>query len=134
MALAARRIGHHYFAREVNATWEGRCALTGISTPSLLQACHIKPWRECNSEESVAPHNGLLLCVHLHNLLDNFLISFDDDGMLLLDATLEAPVRAMFLATGNGQLRVAPTPKQQSFLRWHRDHAGQRQLDRAMPL
>jgi hypothetical protein len=123
MAWVAQRANHDVFAKRVRAVWGSTCALTGLRAPRLLQACHLVPWNEANEQEKINPHNGLLLCVHLHALLDSHLISFDDDGRLMLAKGLDRGIKKLILASGNIGLRKRPTNEQIGFLRQHRAEA-----------
>jgi predicted restriction endonuclease len=60
--------------------WDGRCPLTGIAEPALLRASHIVPWSECNDEQRLDVHNGLLLSALWDAAFDQGLVSFADDG------------------------------------------------------
>ena len=65
--------------------WSGACAVTGVAEPSLLRASHIIPWAKCESdEERLNVYNGLLLAAHLDAAFDAGLISFEDDGRIIL--------------------------------------------------
>lgn len=66
----------------------GKCYVTGIADPRLLRASHIKPWRDSTNTERLDPHNGLLLTPLYDHLFDQGLISFADNGELLIAATL----------------------------------------------
>ena len=79
LELKKARIGQGKFRKNTIEIWGGdeRCAVTGLKITSLLNASHIKPWRECNSKsEKLSGSNGMLLCVHLDRLFDRFLIGF----------------------------------------------------------
>lgn len=70
-----------------------RCIITGISTPSLLIASHIKPWRKCchSKEECLDPENILLLAKNYDAFFDAGLISFSpDDGSLIMSDAIPA--------------------------------------------
>jgi len=82
--LALARIGQGEFRLDCNHLWSWSCALTRIGVPELLRASHIKAWHEANDAERVDPYNGLLLAAHVDALFDRHLISFDDDGRLLV--------------------------------------------------
>lgn len=80
--VRARR-GQGVFRRRVEAV-EAGCRLTGTTDPSLLIASHIKPWRDSTDAERLDGHNGLLLAPHVDRLFDAHLISFEDDGAVLV--------------------------------------------------
>lgn len=65
-----------------------KCYVTGIADPRLLRASHIKPWRDSTNAERLDPHNGLLLSPLYDHLFDQGLISFQDDGCMLVSASL----------------------------------------------
>lgn len=69
---------------------EAACRLTGVRTPALLVASHIKPWRMCSTAaERLDGANGLLLAPHVDRLFDRGFISFGDDGQMLISARLD---------------------------------------------
>ena len=121
MAWVALRANHRVFVNAVVGVWGRRCSLTGISAPSLVHAAHIVPWSIAKGVEQTTAHNGLMLCAHLHALFDSYLISFDDDGSLLLSNKIGSEVRDLVLATGHKKLRRKPSQEQAEFLERHRD-------------
>lgn len=125
MALVAQRVGHGIFAADVRQAWSNKCALTEISAKNILNACHLIPWghKECLPKYQTDANNGLLLCSHLHALLDSYSISFGDDGRLLIDRRLHPKLHTLVSSTGDVCLRKPPNPEQQFFLRWHRAQA-----------
>lgn len=82
--LGLARIGQGQFRLDCDYLWRGRCALSKIGIPELLRASHIKAWHEADDRERLDPYNGLLLAAHVDALFDRHLISFDDDGRILL--------------------------------------------------
>lgn len=91
MSLA--RIGQGRFRDDLERRWGVRCAVTGLEGRALLRASHIQPWCDSSDRERLDPDNGLLLAVHIDVLFDNGLISFADDGAMLLSTTLSATTR-----------------------------------------
>lgn len=81
--IAARR-GQGRFREALDSLWAA-CAVTGCANPALLRASHIKPWRDSDNHDRLFPYNGLLLAVHIDAAFDKGLISFDDDGCILVD-------------------------------------------------
>ncbi|MFX1681033.1 HNH endonuclease [Mitsuaria sp. CC2] len=87
-ALVLARKGQGVFRERVIAL-HGSCVVSGIGDPRLLRASHIKPWRLCEtSTERLDPQNGLLLAPNLDQMFDRGLISFNDDGSLIVSSTL----------------------------------------------
>lgn len=77
-----------FFRNTVLASYENRCALTGMEIPQLLIASHIIPWSE-NKERRADPTNGLCLNVLHDKAFDRHLITFDDDYRLVVSALLK---------------------------------------------
>ena len=65
------------------------CPFTGISLPNLLRASHILPWKDCSSnEQRLDGFNGLSLTPTYDVLFDSGLISFENNGALLVSSRL----------------------------------------------
>lgn len=86
--LQAARIGQGDFRSALVVAWNGTCPLAGVDHLALLRASHIKPWRSSTNAERLDPFNGLLLAVHVDALFDRGLISFEDNGTLVISTTL----------------------------------------------
>jgi hypothetical protein len=91
--LIQARVGQGRFRAGVLAR-EPRCRVTGTSQPGHLVASHIKPWAMCDDSEHLDDANGLMLAPHVDHLFDTGLISFTDDGRLLLAPSLDRAVLA----------------------------------------
>lgn len=88
-ALISARKGQGRFRFDVIALW-GCCSVTGCSLGKVLVASHIVPWAQATNRERLDPFNGLLLTPNFDKLVDLFLISFKDDGSILLSKNLTA--------------------------------------------
>lgn len=87
--LRKERIGQDVFRRALLNYWEDACAVTGVKNSTLLRASHIIPWARCESdEERLNVHNGLLLVATLDAAFDAGLITFEDDGRILISGKL----------------------------------------------
>jgi hypothetical protein len=101
--LVTSRVGQGFYRQQVIVKWGGRCPLTGIDIRPILIASHIVPWSEANDEERLDVDNGILLSPLLDSLFDKHLISFDDNGDLLISAKLSsANVEALRLHDCSG--------------------------------
>jgi predicted restriction endonuclease len=92
--------------------------VSGCSVREVLRASHIKPWKPSTDRERLDGHNGLLLTADLDALFDRGLISFDDDGEMLVSARLTEFDRKLFQL--QRKLRKAPTKTQCRYLSDHR--------------
>lgn len=89
--LIKQRIGQDRFRNAMLEYWGNACAVTGISVKEVLRASHAKPWAACDTdEERLDVFNGFLLCANFDALFDRFLISFDDDGRILISPEIPA--------------------------------------------
>jgi hypothetical protein len=86
--LMIQRIGQDVFRDALMDYWGGRCPLTGITEPALLRASHIVPWSDCTDAQRLDVHNGLLLSALWDAAFDRGLISFSDDGAVLVSPLL----------------------------------------------
>jgi putative restriction endonuclease len=87
--LVRQRVGQNKFRDAMLDYWGGACAVTGIAIPEVLRASHAKPWAECESDaERLDVFNGFLLSANLDALFDRFLISFDEQGVLVIAPAL----------------------------------------------
>lgn len=87
-AITRTRIGHGYFKEKLMSKYSCKCALCNIQLPAMLIASHIKEWADSNRDEKFDENNGLLLCAHHDALFDKHLISFTDDGTVIVSPTL----------------------------------------------
>ncbi len=117
-ALILSRIGQGIFRSRLFAYWSS-CALTGLSEPAVLRASHIKPWRESSNSERLDCYNGLLLAAHLDALFDPALISFEDDGSILISRELTPQTRKLLGISPRLQLRTVEM-RHLPFLAHHR--------------
>jgi hypothetical protein len=98
--LVVQRIGQKLFRDALMDYWGGRCPLTGIAEPALLRASHIVPWSDCNDEQRLDVHNGLLLSALWDAAFDQGLVSFGDDGKPCVSPSLgEIARRALAIET-----------------------------------
>lgn len=120
LRLTKQRVGQDLFRGALMDYWGGACAVTGIDVPELLQASHAKPWAACSTDaERLNAYNGFLLCAHLDALFDRGLLTFTDEGLGFLAATISHEVRAALNLDGRIRLRWC-SPQHAPFLQYHR--------------
>lgn len=121
-ALVQARLGQGAFRRDLLSMWEGGCALTGCTIAEILRASHIRPWRESTNRQRLDPNNGLLLEATLDALFDRGLISFSDEGTILVRDSISAADRQRLGL--DGRLRKPLNADQKRYLRMHREYFG----------
>ena len=114
------RVGQGRFRKGLLELWEARCAVTGVELPAVLTAGHIKPWRCATNAERLDPHNGLLVLPQYDRLFDRGLISFADDGTMLISPALPRDKFDLLGLSEAARLR-AVAAAHQPFLSFHRD-------------
>ncbi len=82
--LVISRVGQGYYRQLVREKWDNRCPVTGIRIVGILISSHIVPWSESNDEERLDVENSVLLSPNVDSLFDKHLISFSDEGRILL--------------------------------------------------
>jgi predicted restriction endonuclease len=93
--LIKSRLGQGRFRRDLLKVRD-RCYVTGLASVGFLRASHIKPWSESTNAERLDPHNGLLLSPNIDMLFDRALISFENDGRILIAADIPRNVVGAF--------------------------------------
>lgn len=128
ITLVEARMGQGGYRAALIREWSGKCALTGIACPEMLVASHIKPWAACSKREKLDVVNGLLLSANVDALFDRFLISFEDDGTLLVSSKLPAGTMRLAGLDGYSKLRKKPSSAAAAYLQYHRDQFNRRAL------
>lgn len=82
--LVTSRVGQGWYRQEILKKWGDKCSITGCSHKEILISSHIKGWSECNEDERLDIDNGILLSPHIDSLFDKHLISFEDDGSIII--------------------------------------------------
>lgn len=99
------------------------CPFTQITDRNLLRASHIKPWKKSNDQEKLDGFNGLLLTPTYDTLFDRGLISFEDNGKLLISPLLSKDTREKLnLIEGYVYEIYNSTGKRSPYLAFHRQH------------
>jgi len=123
-ATIRRRIGQDIYREALMQYWKGCCAVTACDVPQLLRASHAKPWKDANDEERLDVYNGFLLRADLDALFDTGLITFSDEGELVISPKLsEYQVRGLGLDTPLHLIWIEPAHRR--YLAWHRERVFQ---------
>ena len=84
-----QRVGQDVYREALMNYWKGACSVTECTIPEILRASHAKEWKNCTTaEERLDVYNGFLLSANLDALFDKGLISFDDEGKIMLSSQL----------------------------------------------
>jgi hypothetical protein len=86
--LVISRVGQGYYRQQIIEKWEGRCPVTKSELLKVLISSHIVPWSECNDKERLDVENGILLSPNIDSLFDKHLVSFNDNGQMIVSNKL----------------------------------------------
>lgn len=119
MILTKIRTQQSGFRNKLLEIWLFKCGISKITQTELLEACHIKPFCECEFTEYYDLNNGIILTSCLHKLFDNYLITFDSEGALLISNKLSIETKkSLRIETGIKLNRY--TEKMDSYMTHHR--------------
>ena len=116
----AARVGQDKFREKVLRHWK-TCGVTGCDVTSILKSSHIKPWAVADARERLDASNGILLSPNLDCLFDGGLITFADNGAILISAALSTGACSALGVTTAMRLKKlnsAVLP----YLQYHREH------------
>jgi 5-methylcytosine-specific restriction protein A len=86
--LVTSRVGQGAYRKSILYRWDNRCAVTGYKKKEILIASHILPWRESDNDQRLDVDNGILLSPIYDALFDKHLISFENNGKIILSNDL----------------------------------------------
>lgn len=113
--LIRARLGQGVFRKSLLKERK-QCFVTGYPDPQVLVASHIKPWARSSDAERLNPKNGLLLVPTLDRVFDCGLISFEEDGKILISSELLNPEKLGI----NRRLKLSSLTGREDFLEYHR--------------
>ena len=121
--LVTSRVGQGYYRRQLLDKWDAKCAVTGVDIRAILIASHIVPWSQSNDEEKLDVNNGILLSPNFDALFDRHLISFENDGSILISTKL-SPKDIEALGVSNS-VRITVSEGMIPYLERHRQNFGE---------
>ncbi len=98
----------------------GKCCLCRIHSKSLLTASNLKPWNECTPDEKLDVDNGFMFCPNHARLFEIGLISFTDDGTIMISNDLDEVDRVYVNVRPN--MRIEIRDGNRKYLKYHREH------------
>ncbi|WP_417888214.1 HNH endonuclease [Zunongwangia sp.] len=109
------RIGQGIYRKKLIDYWKS-CSVTGIKEIPLLIASHIKPWKKSTDFEKLDVYNGFLLTPNLDKVFDIGLISFDNEGKIIISEFLDN--YELFGIYENMTIKIST--EHQKYLEYHR--------------
>jgi len=113
VGVAKRRVNQGFFRSMILASYESRCAMTGIGDSKLLVAAHISTWAS-NAAQRMDPHNGICLNYLHDRAFEEGLIAVAPDYSILYSSRLAQQDLAKLRAVSKEKLtlpaRFKPSP------------------------
>lgn len=119
--LITSRVGQGAYRKRIIHRWEYQCAVTGFDKLDVLIASHILPWSKATDEERLDVDNGLLLSPTFDALFDRHLISFENNGKIILSSAIEKQAYQKIGVSGNEKIADLSVHNH-GYLDRHRDH------------
>lgn len=95
------------------------CRICGMDQQELLIASHIKAWSDSTANEKLDPYNGLLLCPNHDAVFDKHLISFEEDGSIIISGGLNENVRKLMNISPDTRIKMHD--KNKVYMKYHRE-------------
>ncbi|WP_336514914.1 HNH endonuclease [Pollutibacter soli] len=110
--LATVRVGQGMFKGRILGAYNNQCCVSGPCLPELLEAAHIQPYINKNSNHI---RNGILLRVDIHRLYDNGLLYIDEEYVINVSPLVLDPYYQSFNGTKiTLPARIANHPSKQA--------------------
>ena len=103
--LIISRVGQGAYRKSILFRWDFKCAVTNYSKKEILIASHIVPWKDSNDQERLDVDNGILLSPTYDALFDQHLISFENNGKIILSDTLRKTDYATIGVSGKESIK-----------------------------
>ncbi len=118
--LILARLGQGRF-RKALLKERPQCYVTAHPDKRFLIASHIVPWSKCSDQMRLDPRNGILFVPNLDRAFDKGLISFEDDGGIVLSSAMTDPAKLGITSA----MRLSGVRERRDYLKYHRCHVFQ---------
>lgn len=86
-AIIKQRVNQSFFRSAVMSAYNFKCCISGISSPQLVEACHIVDWSE-DINNRTNPKNGLCMNPFFHKAYDTNLVGITPDMSIIVSEEL----------------------------------------------
>jgi len=117
--LVTSRVGQGAYRKRIIHRWEYQCAVTGFNKLEVLIASHILPWKNATDEQRLDVDNGLLLSPTFDALFDRHLISFKNNGSIILSDRIDTDAYQKIGISGKERLRLDVNDGVKNYLEHH---------------
>lgn len=116
--IVKSRVGQGLFKQKLLSK-SCRCAICGLNIKDLLIASHCKPWAKAYNKERLDVNNGLLLCPTHDALFDRGLITFEENGEIIISEKIEKSQYK--LLNIDEDIRLDFRKEQLPYIKYHRE-------------
>jgi hypothetical protein len=117
--LVTSRVGQGFYRQQIVEKWNGTCPVSKSNIKQILISSHIVSWSESNDEERLDSENGILLSPNIDSLFDKHLISFEDNGNIIISTKInESNKESLGI---NSSIKIPVTEGMIKYLKRHRD-------------
>lgn len=116
--LVKSRVGQGLFKNKLLSK-SCKCAMCGLNIKKLLIASHCKPWGKATNKERLDVNNGLLLCPTHDALFDKGLITFKENGEIIISKQIEKDQYKLLNIDEN--VRLDFISEQLPYIKYHRE-------------
>lgn len=122
--LVKARVNQSFFRKAILAAYDNTCCITGIKTPQLIVAGHIRPWG-LDEKNRMNPRNGLAMNALHDKAFENGLLTITPEYKIKISSLLKAErkvlaINELFLKYENKEIilpsRFLPDER---FLHYH---------------
>lgn len=119
--IVKARIGQGLYREKLLKKYFDGCIITHVNMPDLLIASHIKPWSVSNNSERTSGENGFILSATYDRLFDRGLISFENNGKIMLSSIITNDNAKKLELESGRTYDIKFNPGMKDFLEYHRD-------------
>ncbi len=116
------RTRQNEFRKAVLRCYSHTCAITGVEYSQILDAAHIKPWKESTNGERLDPNNGFLIIGTCHKLFDLGLIGVNQSSELIVSPFVPLKELQKINVTTGNELKIPDFNARKLFFDWHQQH------------
>jgi predicted restriction endonuclease len=120
-SIIKARIGQGDYRTRLLEKYNYSCIITQIRIPTVLIASHIKPWSVSTNIERLSVENGFIFSATYDRLFDRGLISFKDDGKMLISSMITNDDAQNLKLDKAKTYDIKFTSPMKNFLDYHRD-------------
>lgn len=120
-SIIKARVGQGIFRNNVMKKYNEKCIVTNIADKRLLIASHIKPWAVSNNADRIDSENGFLLNCLYDKMFDLGLITFSDEGKILISKSLTSYDKSIIKIDTERKFDLNFSKKLLQNLEYHRD-------------